>query len=185
MVMSLLKYIFSISIVMTPAIAISDVKAPVVAIVNNGAIANNCEGWHKLPPQQFVVFIDEPKVDSIYIYVKRNLKYIKENRPEGYFQKYLDEGRRIRHFISSLKGVVKVYHSNSNSLIYERRFPFNDDDVVAGEVSDADGNEWVGLGFDGFNKKLIANFVVSTEFYSCSNEFSEYMVGFKQAYGTK
>lgn len=81
--------------------------------------------------------------------------------------------------------MVKVYHSNSNSLVYERHFPFHDDDVVGGEVRDADGNEWVGLGFDGFNKKLIANFVVSTDFYSCSNEFSEYMVGLKQAYGTK
>lgn len=181
----LLKYIFLVSIIMTPIIAISDVKVPGAVIVNDGAITNNCNGWHKLPPQQFVVFIDKPKVDSIYIYVKRKLKYLGEGRPEGYFQKYLDEGRRIRYFIRELKGVVKVYHSNSNSLVYERHFPFHDDDVVGGEVRDADGNEWVGLGFDGFNKKLIANFVVSTDFYSCSNEFSEYMVGLKQAYGTK
>ena len=185
MKISLLKYIFLVSIIMTPIIAISDVKVPGAVIVNDGAITNNCNGWHKLPPQQFVVFIDKPKVDSIYIYVKRKLKYLGEGRPEGYFQKYLDEGRRIRGFIRELKGVVKVYHSNSNSLVYERRFPFNDGDVVGEEVSDADGNEWVGFGFDGFNNELIANFVISTEFYSCSNEFSEYMVGLEQIYGTK
>lgn len=67
MKISLLKYIFLVSIIMTPIIAISDVKVPGAVVVNDGAITNNCNGWHKLPPQQFVVFIDKPKVDSIYM----------------------------------------------------------------------------------------------------------------------
>ena len=78
MKISLLKYIFLVSIIMTPIIAISDVKVPGAVIVNDGAITNNCNVWHKLINLKLTVYIYMSR-ENLSILGKAGLKVIFRN----------------------------------------------------------------------------------------------------------
>ncbi|MBJ3591876.1 hypothetical protein JGC56_12130 [Salmonella enterica subsp. enterica serovar Saintpaul] len=139
--------------------------------------------WHKLPSQQFVMFMDNPKFDSIVIYVKKKLKY--ENKmPMDEKVKFHDENKKVKEFISALKGKITIHHSGSHSLEYEAHFPTRGGDTST-RIYNVNDNYWVGLNYPGFKIKGRGHYVVSAEFYSRSDEFNDYMIGLKKTYGTK
>ena len=152
-------------------------------IENPVLLQENKTEWHKLPSQQFVVFLDKKKVGNIQVYVKKKLKF-REGMSVKDWQAYKQEEVLIYKFIRELKGKVSVFHSGANSLDYEIIFPRKDENL--GEnIHDANGDEWLGLIYPGFPLRGAANYVVSTEFYSASDDFNDYMIGFEQTYGTK
>lgn len=160
---------------------------PSVAFAVQGEIPvllqENKTEWHKLPSQQFVVFLDKKKVDYIQIYVKKKLNF-REGMSDKDWQAYKQEEVLIYKFIRELKGKVSVFHSGANSLGYEIIFP-GKDESLGENIHDANGDEWLGLMYPGFPLRGTANYVVSTEFYSTSDDFNDYMIGFEQTYGTK
>ncbi|MBJ3591878.1 hypothetical protein JGC56_12140 [Salmonella enterica subsp. enterica serovar Saintpaul] len=139
--------------------------------------------WHKLPSQQFVIFMDNPKFYSIAIYVKKKIKYY-QDMPISESIKFHDENKKVRGFISALKGKITIHHSGSHSLEYEATFPMQG--LGVGElIYNINESYWVGVNYPGFSIKGRGHYVISAEFYSRSNDFNDYMIGLEQVYGTK
>lgn len=159
---------------------------PVVLSVTTEPTASTQESdseWHKLPSQQFVMFMDNPRFDSITIYVKKKIKYHQSMTMDESI-KFNDENIKIKKFISELKGKITIHHSGAHSLEYEATFPMQG--LGVGElIYNINENYWVGVSYPGFSIKGTGHYVISAEFYSRSDDFNDYMIGLEQIYGTK
>jgi len=137
--------------------------------------------FHKLPPQQFVIFMENPNIQHIKILVKRKIKYRLDMSKEERLA-YAEERNKIHSFITSLKGKISV--NWDKSLEYAVNFP-TPELGGGGTYYDANGNEWESITYPGFIIKGTGDYVISSEFYSNSDEFDDYMIALTRAYGTK
>ena len=138
---------------------------------------------YKLPPPQFVIYIDNEEFDYINIYVEQNLKYYKD-MPKAEFSNYIAEWDDVGYFASQLEGRIYIYHQGSAAEPdYEISLPSNN--KVQETTIHCKGKEWVGISIPGIKIKGKGNFVIKSELFSKSNRYNSYMIGFEKIYGTK
>lgn len=149
----------------------------------NKASIEEDRNYYKLPNQQFMIFLEKGKVKTIEILVKKKINF-RRGQSREQWRMYNEEEERILSLLKKMKGRIYIYHSGARSLDYDITYPI-DNSSVKDSFFDVNGDEWVGYTYPGFTVKNTGNYVISTVFYSNSNEYSDYMVGFTESYSTK